>query len=323
MVTMAEDIKIPGMGEVDKKYVIWGVVAGVGIGVIVYFRSKSKAQAAASSNTSGQVVTDPAGNTCSVLDPNSGYCPGSPEDAAYQESVTGSYSGAGYSGGQYAGTGVSLAGLVADPAGNQCTAVNPATGFCPGTPQDIAASSHGTGTGTGTGSSGITNTDWINEALGVLPGDQETIRVALVNVFAGNTVTSAQKAIFQEAVGVIGPPPGSYPTPIRVSDTPAHPGPVPAPKPAPGGIKRAGNITDLRVTGHTNESVSFSWHAATNASDGYAYVLTGNGITKRGNTHSTHVTVTGLNKPGVYHFGIQGLPGGKGDNITTPRIKGK
>jgi len=320
---MAEDIKIPGMGELDKKYVIWGVVAGVGVGVIVYFRSKSKAQAAAATDTSGQVVTDPAGNTCSALDANSGYCPGSPEDQAYQESLTGSYSGLGFNGGEFGGgTGVSLAGLLSDPAGNQCIAVNPATGYCPGSPQDqqaIAAAAGGSTAGTGATGSTITKQDWINEALGVVPGDQATIQAALVDVFAGQTVTTAQKNLFMEAVGVLGQPPGGYPTPIRTSDTSAHPVTPTAPKPA---AKKAGAIHGLHVTGYAPTGVSFAWEAAQGASQGYAYILTGNGITKRGNTSNTHVSVTGLNKPGVYNFGIQGLPGGPGANIHTPRLKG-
>lgn len=315
---MAEDIKVPGLGELDKKYVIWGVVAGVGIGVIVYFRSKKAAQSADTSG-SDQVVTDPAGNTCTALDANSGYCPGSPEDMAYQESLTGSYSGVGFNGGQDAGTGISLAGLLSDPAGNQCIAVNPATGYCPGSPQDQQAiAAAGSGTGTTVAGAGISKQDWINEALGVVPGDSGTIQAALVDVFAGQTVTTAQKNIFMEAVGVLGQPPGGYPTPVKTSDTSGQPG---APKP-PAKPKAAGPVNGLHVTGYAPTGVSFAWEAAQGATQGYAYILTGNGITKRGNTSETHVSVTGLNKPGVYNFGIQALPGGRGANIHTPRLKG-
>lgn len=58
------------------------------------------------------------------------------------------------------------AGQQTDPAGNTCTAVNPATGYCPGTPEDLAAQqanagtdttgtdTTGAGTGTGTDQSG-------------------------------------------------------------------------------------------------------------------------------------------------------------------------
>jgi len=258
---MAEDIKVPGLGELDKKYVIWGVVAGVGVGVIVYFRSRNKATAAAAADTSGssgQVVTDPAGNTCTTLDPNSGYCPGSPEDTAFQESLTGSYSGLGFNGGQFGGTGVSTAGLLSDPAGNQCIAVNPATGYCPGTPQDQQAlAGQGAGTGTGTGTT-TTNTDWINEALGVLPGDQDTIRTALVDVLAGIAVTTAQKNIFLEAVGVIGQPPGGYPTPIKTTDTSAQPGGAGS---AGGKPKYASNPpTNLKLTHNGKTGVQVQWN---------------------------------------------------------------
>jgi hypothetical protein len=306
---MPGEIKIPGIGDVEKKYIIGGVLVGAGIGVIVYFRSKNKANAAAATaSTSGAVVTDPAGNTCSVLDPNSGYCPGSPEDVAYQESASGSYSGVGFSGGQYGGgTGVSLAGLVTDPAGNQCSAVNPATGYCPGSPQDVAATGHA-GSGGGGGAGGVsTNTDWINEALGVLPGDQTTIRTALVDVLAGMTVTTAQKNIFTEAVGVIGQPPGGYPQPIKTSDTAGHPG--------PGSTGRAGAISNLQPSSVSPNSVTIHWNPTTGASQGYAWALTGNGVDKKGNTKSTSVTVTGLASKKTYNFGVQGLPGGPGDNI--------
>jgi len=299
------DIHVPGIGNVEKKYVIGGVLVGAGVGVIVYFRSKSKANAAAASTPAGGTVTDPAGNTCSVLDPNSGYCPGSPEDAAYQESLSGSYSGVGFNGGEFGGgTGISLAGLVTDPAGNQCSAVNPATGYCPGSPQDIAAQGNGTG---GTSGTVTTNTDWINEALGVIPGDQTTIRTALVDVLAGMTVTTAQKNIFTQAVGVLGPPPQGYPQPVKTSDTAAHPG--------SGSTGKAGPVSNLQPSSETASSVTVHWNTVKGATQGYAWNLTGNGVSKHGTTKGTSVTVTGLASKKTYNFGVQGLPGGPGDNI--------
>lgn len=303
------DIHVPGIGAVDKKYVIAGVIVGAGIAAVVYVRGKNKAAAAPAATADG-MVTDPAGNTCSALDPNSGYCPGSPEDIAYQENATGNFSDIGFGGTGVGGGGaggISLAGLVTDPAGNQCSAVNPATGFCPGTPQDVAASGAQGAGGGGGGLGATTNTDWINEALGVLPGDQSTVRTALVDVLAGMTVTSNQKSIFQEAVGVLGPPPQGYPQPIKTSDTAAHPGGSSSGK--------AGPISNLQVSGETSSSVTVHWNPAAGASGGYKWALTGNGVSKSGTTKSTSVSVSGLSPKKTYNFGVQGLPGGPGNNI--------
>jgi hypothetical protein len=88
------------------------------------------------------------------------------------------------------------------------------------------------------------------------------------------------------------------------------------------GVVAAGAITNLRVTGFNNTGVSFAWDAATGTTGGYAWKLTGQGITMSGNTTATQVSVNGLDKPGVYNFGIQALPGGPGDNIQTPSVKG-
>src|SRR5271169_634562 len=115
---MPDQVKIPGIGDVDKKYVIAGVVVGGGVAVVVYVRAKKAGQAATNqtaTQTAG-VVTDPAGNTCSAVDPNSGYCPNTPEDTAWQQSNSGYYgtTGGDMAGGTAYGTGTSSAGLVTD-----------------------------------------------------------------------------------------------------------------------------------------------------------------------------------------------------------------
>jgi hypothetical protein len=139
------------------------------------------------------------------------------------------------------------AGTVTDPDGNVCSALNPATGFCPGTPGDQAAlaqangggfvgdpfggGSFGTGGGgTGGGTGNISNPittkeEWIQEAERVLPnGHSADVRNALLGVLGGLTVTQDQRRIFLEAAGTLGDPPGGYPKPIKVSDTGGHPG---------------------------------------------------------------------------------------------------
>jgi len=318
---MPGEIKIPGIGDVDKKYVIAGVVVGAGIAVVVYVRGKNKAAVSSSGTSQGAMVTDPAGNQCASLDPNSGFCPGTPEDTAYQEQSTGSYGGLGYGGDiGYAGSGVSSAGLVQDPAGNQCSAVSLATGYCPGTPQDIAASGTAATATTGTGTTGSvsTNSDWLEAALGVVPGDSGTVQAALAAVLAGLTVTTAQKNLFLEAVGILGNPPQGYPQPIKTSDTSAQPGTSSAAKTS---TAKAGAISNLAITGYNQNGVSFSWNPATGATQGYHWVVSGNGITKSGTTTATHASTSGLDKPGVYNIGVQALPGGPGNNIHTPALK--
>jgi hypothetical protein len=315
---MAEDIKIPGMGQVPKKYVIGGVVVGGGVAVIVFIRARSAAKqsaANAANQTAAQAagtVTDPAGNVCAALDPNSGYCPGSPEDAEYQQENSGYYSSgdlaaedaAGY------GSGISTAGLVTDPAGNQCTAVDPSTGYCPGTPQDLAAQqSTGTGTvsATPTSTAPETNSAWLTDALQVLPGGNTSANeAALAGVLGGLTVTTAQQQIFLEAVGIIGAPPQGYPQPIKTSDTSAQPGSTGTKT-----VAKAGDITGLSVV-PSGTGIQAKWNAATGATQGYAWRLTGP-QNESGNTTSTVVTIHGLKK-GSYNFGIQALPGGTGAN---------
>jgi PASTA domain len=217
----ADDIRLPLVGEVPKKAAIGGAAVAVVIVVIVIMRQRNAANAAGAANASSAsasgesgMVTDPAGNQCAALDPGSGYCPGSPQDQAYQEQAAyggvSDYGGEGY--GEY-GT-----GYVTDPAGNQCIAIDPATGYCPGYNPVGAA---GTGPGEYT-----TNDEWLEAAMSDVPGDQATIQAALAAVLGGLTVTTAQKNLFLEAVGINGQPPQGYPQPIKTSDTSGQPAPV-------------------------------------------------------------------------------------------------
>jgi hypothetical protein len=179
---------------------------------------------------------------------------------------------------------------------------------------------------------GYTSTD-ISAALGLYLGG-----LPLTNLPDGQSAAS----IVEAALAEYGPPPvGSY-TPVMpgsgstgsgstgsgTSDgNPPTPTPTPTPTPAPAPKKYAGAISNLRVTGYNHTGVSFAWNRAPNDTGGYAWKLTsvdGQGITKSGNlpSGSTVHSVTGLNKPGVYNFGIQALPGGPGNNIHTPSLKG-
>jgi hypothetical protein len=313
------DMKVPGFGNVQKKYVIGGVAVGGIIAVVVYIRAKKTAAAnaaAATNQTAAQAgtVTDPAGNTCATVDPNSGYCPGSPEDQSWQQENSGYYSSGGIAAQDAAGissgvTGTSAAGFVTDAAGNQCTAVDPNTGYCPGTPQDLAAQQGSvTSTVPSAGTSApTTNSQWLTDAIAVLPGGATSANeAALAGVLGGLTVTTAQKNIFLEAVGLEGQPPQGYPTPIKTSDSSGQPG-TPA--------KAAGAVGGLSVTGTTG-GITARWNATSGAT-GYAYVvrdLATHSQVAAATVKSTSVSVGGLKKGTDYNFGIQALPGGPGDN---------
>lgn len=149
------------------------------------------------------------------------------------------------------------AGMVTDPAGNQCQALDPASGYCPGTTEDEqyqeqAASALGEGydeypgggagygyitdangntcaaldpttglcpvaTGSGTTTSVTTNAQWVVEAEEQL-GNTATVQAALGYALAGQPVTAQQAQLFMEAVGLLGPPPQGYP-PLNVTGT--------------------------------------------------------------------------------------------------------
>lgn len=217
-VSGGKDVKLPGLGKVDKKYAIGGALAAVAIVVVVMVRKKSAASAAAAATpaTGGAAtVTDPAGNVCSVLDPNSGYCPGSSQDQAYQQNESGALSNLGDES-DYGGTGSSAVSGDYDAAG-----------YPIGSEADLQYEQGLTGTGTSatTSTSGITtNSSWLTEAVDELMaqgGDSATIQTALSMVLGGLAVTSAQQSLFLEAVGILGQPPQGYPQPIKLTNTAA------------------------------------------------------------------------------------------------------
>ena len=104
------------------------------------------------------------------------------------------------------------------------------------------------------------------------------------------------------AAAFIGQPPGGYPTPIKTTDTSAQPAAA---------SKSAGPVPGLSVV-PSGTGIQAKWTAATNATGGYAWKLTGP-QNESGNTKSLTVTIHGLKK-GSYNFGLQALPGGAGTN---------
>lgn len=153
------------------------------------------------------------------------------------------------------------------------------------------------------GASGVysTNADWANAAETALQNGGITLAVstlALSRVLGGLTVTSAQRDIFLQAVGLLGTPPQGYPTPIKLVDTGTGPPGTPpgSPPPAP---------TGLKSTGSTNHTVDLSWNAVTGATHYRAYRSdVGQNV---GDSVDTKVRVGGLSPNHTYHFQIRAL----------------
>jgi PASTA domain len=214
---------VPGLDKIKPKYVVAGVVVAGAVGVIVFIRARRAAATAAATApnaaTAAQagLVTDPDGNTCTALDPGSGYCPGTSGDQAYYAEQSDSL------GEEASGADDGAGGI-----GNTTTGDFDAAGYPLGSAADLAwqaAQSGASATGTTTASSTgpTTNSQWVTDAIGELPGDTGTLQTALSSVLGGLAVTTAQQQLFMEAVGLLGPPPGGYPTPIKLTDSAGQP----------------------------------------------------------------------------------------------------
>lgn len=152
--------------------------------------------------------------------------------------------------------------LVTDPAGNQCAALSPTSGYCPGTPQDLAYA------GTGANLVGQNSASWVGGQIvgydqygnpiyssnsGATPGpgsftsnaqwaqaaetylqqadpniDSGTIAAALGAYITGAPVTDAQQSIIEQAIAFEGMPPvggtGGYPPSIHNVPSPTQSG---------------------------------------------------------------------------------------------------
>lgn len=199
-------VELPGVGEVKRSTAIIGGGVIVAIVGYVYIRNK-RAKAAAAGSTTG-TVTDPAGNVCAALNPQSGYCPGSPEDQQYLQQQS---AGTGGFGPGYGQGGVGFGSFVTDAQGNTCTAIDPLTGLCP-----VAGAIPGR-------TSVTTNAEWVQEAELQL-GQTSQVQAALGYALSGQPVTQDQKNLFMEAVGLLGAPPQGYP-PLNVVGGTHHPPP--------------------------------------------------------------------------------------------------
>jgi PASTA domain len=219
-------IKLPLLGEVNKKYAVIGLGGAVAIVGIVIIRKHANATAASGTSAGtgtaaagADTQTDPAGNT-GVIDPQTGYVYGSPEDEAVlaQTSEPG-FSDFGSAGAIDPSTGVPYADETPTPV----PPVQPAPVQTSGPPY-------------------ATRELWIEAAENDL--DAPNLQTIAANVFAGIGVTDADKSVFLEAVALEGSPPGGYPSPIKTTDTPGHPQPKPS----------VAQVTVPNVTGQRGEA---------------------------------------------------------------------
>lgn len=171
---MPEETHVPGLGNVKKKTLYWGLGGVAVIGGILYWRHQ-----AASSQTP-QTATDTTGT--------------GQDQSTYDPNMPGSYGGS-----------------VSDYGGWY-------GGNIPTLPTGITSNTQFQ-----------TNEDWASAVENDLLAngyDQGTVATAISRVLAGLSVTSNQKDIFMQGIGLIGQPPQGYPTPIKVTNPGHHPPPT-------------------------------------------------------------------------------------------------
>lgn len=183
------------IGGVKKKTLLIG---GAGLVVVVIGVVYMRSRKSASAQSSG-MATDPAGNQCQALDPNSGYCPGTAQDLAYQSQINGtalSTDSSSYTGGQVIGY---------DQYGNPI----------------YSSSSPVTGPG-----SYVNNAEWAQAAEAYLiqeepNADPSAIAAALGAYITGAQVNTSQITIIQQAIAFQGDPPvpGENGDPPNINET--------------------------------------------------------------------------------------------------------
>jgi hypothetical protein len=130
------------------------------------------------------------------------------------------------------------ASQVTDPAGNVCTTINPATGYCQGSAEDIAAAgqSNPGNTDLQPAPGGFTTNDqWKAAALGDLVGNGVSVELATQALDAylnGQDPTPGQQGYINTAITDIGPPP-QVPSPTVAKPPGPKPPPVKKPPPKP------------------------------------------------------------------------------------------
>lgn len=179
---MAE-VKIPGIGNVDRKWLIGGALIGAAAGIIIWVRRRNAAATAptAAADTTGTAGTGYDPN----LDPATGYDYGTAADQAAL-SAQGQYDPYAGSGGLYGSGGLP--------------------------PIDITLTQTPTKT---PGPKPVTEAEWISQAASLLHSEAGVGRAAaaeaLTEWVAGQTITAQQAQYVREALALNGNPPNGAP----------------------------------------------------------------------------------------------------------------
>lgn len=254
---MADMVKVPGIGPVKKPMLI----AGVGIvgGVLVYAYWK-RSQAPAADPTE---ATPP--DTSATGTDTTGYVEDSTA-AGYNTVYPSAYSGGGYSPYGY------------DMYGNPL-------------PPPVSSGSNGPYT---------TNADWATAAENELEnGDVPTATstLAISRVLGGLSVTSSQRDLFLQAVGILGQPPQGYPKPIKLTDSGT------GSTPPPGGPLKA--PTGLKVTHVDRTHVSLTWNKVPGAT--HYRVYRSDVSVNVGDSVDNSTTIGGLTHNHTYHLHVRAV----------------
>jgi hypothetical protein len=231
---MPGSVSVPGIGPVKKPVLIAVGLGTAGVLAYAYIRRR-RAAAADTTTTTDTTATD--------------------QTTADQYAL--------------AGAAAADSGYAVVPAGNVGTAAYSPYGY------DVYGNPLPAPTQAGTaGGVYTTNADWDIAAINGLEAtgtSEATGSLAISRVLGGLTVTSAQRDLFMEAVGLLGQPPQGYPQPIKLVDTPAQPAPTTTTA-KPG---KAGNVHATKVT---RTEIALDWNAASHAS-GYHIDVNGRRVT--------------------------------------------
>lgn len=232
---MADDVKLPGIGNVKKTYVIVGLV-GVLAAVAVYIQRKRSAGSAPDTTGLAPDLSNTSANGPGTIDPATGFQYGSQEDS--------------------------------NALGSQANYSYPAL-------SDFGTTLSGVGTTVGFSTNGQwaqAAEDYMANTIGLSPTD---VAAALGKYITGQQVTASQQLIVQQAQSFEGNPPingiDGYPPNVRVAPTATTP-PATTPPPASGEPARYDSPHGLHVITKSNTSFELAWDDKVNTAGGSARV---------------------------------------------------
>ncbi len=205
-------------------------------------------------------------------------------------------------------------GTATDAAGNQ-GAIDPATGFVYGTPEDLASlhgvigggsggstDSGGSGGGSGGAKTYATNADWGRAAVNYLVGlgiDPTVATQSVGQYLASQTLDPTQQGNVNLAIQALGPPP-QLPPPTQTNPTPV-------------GTNATNPVTGVTIDPRSTSpaTLELKWNAAANAKDykvSYGQTSEASTWTTDSPAGQTAVTVGGLRPGTTYYFKVQAQP---------------